>query len=616
LRRIALLVIPLTACGTPDRPPSASTRDVGPFETIERDAGALDAGPSTRDAGGTREPDRDGGAQGHPIWLDVTPAGSETTIEGDARTLDYVYALPSTANAQARVFTSAFVPELVRVEYRTTGDRLVAFVDETTVVLHEAEVPGTGGEVTGEVLLDFVGHETFGFIVSGGVETMGGRVEGTLSARVVPWAPQIAPMRGGQRYVEADGVLPMGDGTVQTYHLHVQALRRIDGQWHEEPFVYDDGRTPTEVLVDSADLWIRFYRSMIARGTARSEIRKLAQGIQSDQDDSGVYVETNLSACGYNGSARTITCGPGTSRHLEGTMAHESIHGWEWLTFEGDPALSIVFRDAFTRYANLVYHTRLDEPEKLMGDGWRLTYLNYGLQNSIEWGSEMFRDWLYGPPGGGWPGNWQFTRLHLPEYAEFFDCLWLDGDALFDCKARAFGDGPLIARPEVRPQDTSIAVAGFTAAESAAIWNVCARTDDAAQYTAQFDAIVRRVAPNLPGSPAAAYELAVGDCNHDGIEDWLCWYTGRGPEGVGNGNYRWNVDNTEGAYTFVVSGKAGDDYAEYLQDPYLTLPSINGSLAQPMFREWQGQYGSCNGALRIWPMGDTWIRAYFGALLD
>lgn len=617
-----LLAFGVVACGEgaretqrPSTDAGVSAPDTGTVVPADAgDAGEADAG---HDAGSVAvdagEPDA--GSTEDPVWREEAPGDSETSLEGDADTLGYTYAFPP-ASAEARLSTRMFHPDLVRVRFRTTADTLTAYVDDTEFVLRSAEPAGQGQEARRQVLLDLAYAETLAFVVGGGRAAEDGTIEGTLSVTIEPWTPAIDEFDLTGRYLKGVGALPLGDGTVLTYNLHVQRVRKVDGAWTNEPLTYDDGRSPREVLHGSAGLWVTLYRALIARGTARSEILKLAQGIRSEASDSGVYIETDLSACGYNGGARTITCGSGTGNYLKGTMAHESFHGWEFLTFDSDPARSIAFRDAFSRYANLVHHTRRTEPEKLQGEGWRLDYLNYGLQNSIEWGSEMFRDWLLGIEGGGWPGNWQFTSRYAPEFATYFDCLLLDGDDLLVCQQRAFGSTPLIARPELRPEDTLVSVTGFSAADSEAIWKVCRGTADAATYTERFDALVRRVAPDLPGSPAASYRLAVGDCNHDGIEDWLCWYTGRGPTGLGNGDYLWNSANTEGAYTFVVSGKIGDAYAEYMQDPFLTLPSINGSLAQPMFREWQGQFGSCNGALRFDPLGDAWRRAYFGTLLE
>ncbi len=411
-------------------------------------------------------------------------------------------------------------------------------------------------------------------------------------------------------YIRGPVEAPISDGANETFHLHVQRHKKVDGQWTNDPLIYDDGRTPADVFFDTQALWQEFYRDAAQRGMPAAEVRKLVRGIQSSATTSGVYVETGLGACGYNGFDRTITCGPGTGAGMKGTMAHESMHGWEWETFRPTPELDVLFIDLFFRYTNLIHHTRQQEPEKLSGPRWRLDYLNYGLQNAAEWGSETFRDWLYGPDGGGWPGNWQFMTLHAPAYEAFFDCLWSDGRPPAECAVASFGLQPPMRHPETRPEETLVPVQGFTSEDSEAIWKVCRGAADASQFTDRFDAIVRSVAPNLPGSPARHYALGFGDCNHDGTVDWLCWYDGPGPTGVGNGAYLWNSSNTEGAYTFIVSGRAGDDYAEYLPDPFLMLPSINGSLAQPLFREWQGAFGSCNGASLFKWYSAEWQEAF------
>jgi hypothetical protein len=167
-------------------------------------------------------------------------------------------------------------------------------------------------------------------------------------------------------------------------------------------------------------------------------------------------------------------------------------------------------------------------------------------------------------------------------------------------------------------------VAGFTPAQSQAIWKVCfdrfRHTASAADF-ATVDALVATVAPGLPGSPSHNYQLAYGDCDHDDSIDWLCWYDGPGPVGVGNGQYLWNSANTQGAYSFIVTGNAQGAYAEYTPDPFTGdknaqpyYPYAPNTLLRPNFAEWQGTHGSCNGAQTFAARQGLWYSAFAAEL--
>lgn len=382
------------------------------------------------------------------------------------------------------------------------------------------------------------------------------------------------------------------------FTLHVQRHIKNQEQWTNEPLLLENGDDAEAIFIKSAQRFQAFYQDMINRGMPQEQLQQMLGAITGPNTDAGVFIETHLGVCGYSGAPSKLTCGP--TAHWS-TIAHESMHGWHWGEVEDprDDKGSILIQDIFTKWANYVYHTRQSEPEKLQGRSnvgqWQLDYLNYGLQNDAEWLAETFAGWLYGTTHVN-SALWKAIKQGPPEFQMFFDCLWAEGKPLDTCVTQAFGSLD-IKHPQYWPTDTTVSVPGFSREDTQAIWSVCTNADDKAVHTRRFNQIVRTVAPNLPGSPADHYSLGFGDCNHDGTTDWICTYTGAGPTGVGNGQYLWNGENKQGAYAFIIGGKRSDTYAEYKQDPYSTLPSMNrGALAQPWYREWQGEYGSCNGA--------------------
>jgi len=407
-------------------------------------------------------------------------------------------------------------------------------------------------------------------------------------------------------------LVPLGDGTKSPFTLHVQRHKRGDNKWTDELLVLNDGRKSENVFADMKSKWQTFYQDMIDRGMPVAEVKQMLKGITGDHERAGVWVLTGLSAAGYSGGSREIGCSPNVGWF---TIAHESMHGWHWGAAECpvNDVDGILFQDLFTQWANYVYHTRINHPEMLEGQAkgrqWKLDYLNYSLQNDAEWLANTFAGWLYSPEKYVW-NSWQAIKKSAPDFENFFNCLWKDGKSVQESYAQAFGPHK-IKHPQYWPTEGVPPVHGFTKEDSTAIWKVCTDAHDKSEYIDHFNSIVRRVAPNLPGSPADYYELGYGDANHDGTTDWIATYVGPGPTGLGNGKYLWNKENTEGAYTFIVSGRKNDMYAEYKQDPYLTLSSMNrGSLAQPWYREWQGEYGSCNGASLFKRRRPNWIDEY------
>ncbi len=385
--------------------------------------------------------------------------------------------------------------------------------------------------------------------------------------------------------------VPLGDGTRGSFNLHVL----------NEPI---NGKSAPENFANTKKKWQDMYQKIVDKGMHPNEIKRLLAGISRENKSSGVYIRPDAPTCGYTGAPGTIGCGTNAGF---GTMAHENMHGWQWQAAQGDSNndVSVGFMDLFTHWTNWVHHTRQSNPEKLRGNGWNLDYKNYGLQNDAEWMAQVFSGWLNGT-SIGWAGNWEAMEGSYPEYAEFFKCLWEEGRGFHGCKQLVSLD---IRHQQYKPSAITQfpSVPGFSNEDSTAIWKVCANASDKARYTNRFNAIIDRVSPNLPGSPASRYNMSTGDCNHDGTTDWVCTYSGPGPNG---GKYLWNVDNKEGAYTFILGGKQGDSYAEYLQDA--NSPALGNRIVQPWMREWQGKHGSCNGAAQLNYRSESWVREYLG----
>jgi|GEM_PF-3232252 len=367
-------------------------------------------------------------------------------------------------------------------------------------------------------------------------------------------------------------------------------------------------RCPVQVLNDMAALWQSMYQDYVDRGMTQANIRRLYDSI-AGLPGSGSYSFSSWGACSYIALEKRIYCGGGQGEGYKYYMAHENMHGWEFEYAESYDGIR--FYQAFTHFTNLVYHAYSEAPGTLSGvhnnQGWSLDYLAYGLQNEAEWGSQIFVDWVRGTAG---EQVWPYAVANHPSYVAFFDCLWQSDESLETCMepldlSLEFASyNPLIDPPQLVESVVDLPSGGsetiaFAQEDSRAIWNVCfdrykqtATEDDHAVLQGFID----RVAPDLADDASRHYSLMYADANHDGTYDWLCSYTGPGPSGIGNGSYLWNPDNRHGTWSFLMSGKGPADYVEYKPDPFLELPSINGSLAVPPYREWQGRYGSANGA--------------------
>jgi hypothetical protein len=373
--------------------------------------------------------------------------------------------------------------------------------------------------------------------------------------------------------------------------------------------IFSDGRCAAKVYRGAEALWQSLYNDYVNSGMTFKNIQILADSI-SGKETAGIYIEEGIGACGYNGFDKTITCGPSSDPSQKGVMAHENMHGWQFQFVLGPNGIQYYL--AFAHFANLVYEAEQSNKASLSGTlngkKWNLDYLTYGLQSEEEWGAEVFSDWLLGTTSGA---VWPYIVEHQSAYVEYFNCLWKTDTSPSECALLlnlpmrfAEVDPTLIPPGSVT---TKINVPGqgsktvtFSQTQSQAIWNVCFNEFKGTATSNDFktlQALIDEVSPGLPDDAAHYYKLMYADANHDNVIDWLCKYSGPGPSGVGNGEYLWNKENKDGTYTFLISGKGADDYVEYKQDPYLTLPSMaGGAIAQPQFREWQGQFGSANGA--------------------
>jgi len=398
-----------------------------------------------------------------------------------------------------------------------------------------------------------------------------------------------------QRYIQGPVQVPIGGGRTTTINLHVQRLEKLNSStWGTTPIktFASTGKTPCESFDIIAQLWRDMYQNMIDAGLDSNVINFYASGISNQNNNparssSGVYAETNLGACGYAGAAGTIHCdvtyGYGMKEYF---MAHENTHAFQWdSTVTDNNNQNILLFRTFAAYANLLYHQSITDNSVFTDsqNRWIIDLNDYALQNEAEWIAMIFPNYLYGGTG-----HWAYIFHNQNNYAAFFDCIWKEGKTFVQCQTNS--NVPVVSFAQKVPVIDIPVYSGLSNAESEAIWNICFDMQNKAIHTTMFNRVINSLTSNLYPNADVFYKLGYGDCNHDGYLDWVCTYQGSAPNG---GNYLWNSSNQIGAYTFIASGKAGDDYAEYKQDPYDT--SL-GTLLRPEYREWKGSFGSCNGS--------------------
>jgi hypothetical protein len=402
-------------------------------------------------------------------------------------------------------------------------------------------------------------------------------------------------------------VTVVGHNLVGTFDVHVSHKKKKTLNLFVENVMFPNNQCPGDVYTGSVSLWQSLYQDYINAGMTENNVQILASSISGTQS-SGIYIRKTVNACGYNGLNKTITCSGSTNQGQKGVMAHENMHGWEF-QFLND-STGIQFYLAFAYFANKVYAAEQANGGSISGtykqQPWTLNYLTYGLQNEAEWGSEVFADWLLGTANHA---VWPYIDANEHELVTYFNCLWKTDTTPTKCTLALSppvtfaSSDPTLNPPESVTSNVNTPSGPkkvtFSQAQSQSIWNVCFNPykHSASQndYN-KLQAIIDDVAPDLPDNAAYNYKLMYADANHDNVIDWFCEYSGPVPN-VGNGQYLWNKQNKYGTYTFVISGKGPSDYVEYKQDPFLNIPSMaNGAIAQPQFREWQGQFGSANGA--------------------
>lgn len=399
-------------------------------------------------------------------------------------------------------------------------------------------------------------------------------------------------------YIVGTVSVPLTSTTIGTFTLHIQNIEKLSySEWSTNAVVQfaENGKTPCEVYSETETSWKDFYQDMLDAGIHYDVVQHYINSISNPNQtearaQSGVYAETFLSACGYAIAPGTVICGvspeSGPKKYY---MPHENTHGFQAdLTADEDSNNITIYR-IFAAYANSIYQQSITDSGKFTSaDGlWYIHTMDYALQNEAEWIAEIFADYLY-----SYTGHWAYISNNYPELKNFFDCVWKESKSFNQCQLES--GASMVSFAQNAPVVNLTSVSNFTSSESEAVWNICFQSANKESYLNSFNNLMERLVPGIYSDVSSLYKLGFGDCNHDNVIDWICSYRGLAPNG---GNYFWNHDNQIGAYTFIVSGKTNDTYSEYIQDPYLTLPTINGSLAQPMYREWQGSMGSCNGAV-------------------
>lgn len=399
------------------------------------------------------------------------------------------------------------------------------------------------------------------------------------------------------RYIKGPITVPLGGGASAQIDLYVQRLVKTSANdWTNEIVATfsETGKTPCQTFDDVKAMWQSYYQDMLDAGVHSAVIQKHVDALTNPRNDpdreyAGVYAEAFLGSCGFNGLAGGIYCGLESSALVKFYfVAHENTHGFQWESNRSDDLQNIALYRIFAKYANDFYSQSLSDPSlftPVNGD-WTVGTMDYALQNEVEFIAEVFPGFLYGGDG-----HWVYLKNNFSQLKSFFECVWNGGNSMTVCQSSS--GVAMVNYAQKIPTVSIPVVSGFTQAESEAIWNVCFNTASSSTYVTAFNNLIERLTPGRYANSSSNYELGYGDCNHDGYVDWICSYKGPAPDG---GSYLWNTNNQVGAYTFIASGKTGDFYAEYKQDPYLNSATVQGSLVQPMYREWQGTFGSCNGA--------------------
>jgi hypothetical protein len=151
--------------------------------------------------------------------------------------------------------------------------------------------------------------------------------------------------------IKGQVALSLGGGQTANMNLFVQNI------------TFSDGRCAAQVYRGAALLWQSLYNDYVSKGITAKNIQRLVDSI-TGTPTSGVYVASNLSACGYTGLAKQITCGPSADSGQKKIMAHENMHGWQF-PFVYD-ASGIQFYEVFTHFSNLVYKAYVNDPASLM----------------------------------------------------------------------------------------------------------------------------------------------------------------------------------------------------------------------------------------------------------
>lgn len=399
-------------------------------------------------------------------------------------------------------------------------------------------------------------------------------------------------------YIEGDIDLFVGD-EVRTVTLHIQNKEKdANGEWTSTPLetINDEFNScPPDKFRLAENIWQTYYYDMAVKGMPTSQL-KLFHAAISGGEGSGIFLEEGLGAGGYSMSPGWIKLWPDTREGMKRFMAHENMHGWQVQRLSQQEQLDLF--EIFVDYSNRVYHESVNNPENLSGSDWALTLDNYGLQTNAEFIAEVFQEWLYGCCGGN-SGNWPYIDQHQSDYKAFFNCLWIDGNNLENCRSQELATVN-INYPQTHPALNPPSVNGFSADSSQAIWKACFNQALSNDQQNLFDQMASTISPNMPTGTNLHYSTYLGDCNHDNTLDWMCSYVGPGPAGIGNGGYLWNNQFTEGLYSAIASGQATGNYAEIVQDPFFPDP-ISGyeSIIQPDYRHWPGNNGACNGALHL-----------------